>query len=651
MADLSQWEPIIQKTIVKLRNALSTLHSIWEDIGFTEEARSIYCEQAFNHINDLLHDMIHESQQKKDILLNNVKELVEQVSILSKEMGTNVEVNGYENLPLKTVEEVLRTDLHKLEYCKQQRLALLEELRTREQNLCKVLGTQPVPIEEKLPSEEELNSFKLYLETQEAEKNRLESNFKEMRRGIVKMMDELGISPSTNFEHLVYKSNENFVFSSNNMTKLRELKDDLKHQMERAKEYVESVKQELLALWKYLDEPERICQSFLNSYVGHSVATINALETELERCKEKRKQNIAKFISQIRSELVKLWDLCKFSEEQRRQFSYFHCQTYTEDMLTLHELEIKRLQDFHAANKSIFDLLEERDNLWSKMKELFQRANDPDRFYNRGGQLLMEEKERKTIQKKLPKIEDQLRSLIKEYESINGEVFTVNGMSIEELLKESWEHLNEEKEIIKKARKEAKDKSVKKITLSASKKTASSSTKKTPGILSTRRHTPLSTSKRKLLFTPSPNTSAKRRNLSIKAGGSKQRRSGRVSRKLLQSENKAIKRNSKKENSTSQSSAVTDTTYSQFKEHLEERRELRSSLLPEQVLMNAAKSKMKTPIRTPAKPLRKHIPTATTPITTTPKLSQTQLHKSPRSPRLVQSARLATVSTHLPIIF
>ncbi|XP_053989725.1 protein regulator of cytokinesis 1-like [Hylaeus volcanicus] len=648
MAELSIWEPTLEETMVKLRSTLGLLYQIWEEIGFTKETRSMYCEQVFCHINDLLQEMVSESQLKKETILSNVTQLMDQISSTSKELGREVQTTGYENYSLKDLEQVLSSDLQKLQYCKDQRMTLLKELREKEQSLCRVLGTQPINLKDSLPSEEELESFKLYLEKQEGEKNRLESVFKEMRRTIIKMMDDLGISPSTNFEHFIYTDSENFVCNNINMTKLRELRDDLKHQVDKAKVHVEDLKQELHEIWKYLDEPERICQSFLTSYVGYSVATRNALQEELARCKEKRKQNIAKYVSQVRDQLVNLWDLCKFSEEQRKQFQYFHCQTYTEDLLTLHELEVKRVQEFYKNYKAIFELLEERDNLWTKMKELLQRANDPDRFYNRGGQLLMEEKERKTIQKQLPKIEEQLKNLIKEYEEIHGEEFTINGVTIEELLKESYDHLNEEKETIKKARKEAKDKSVKKITLSASRRLTPNSSKKTPGILSTRRHTPLSTSKRKLLFTPSPNTSAKRRNLSS-VTGSKLRRSAKVTRKILQSGKKIIKNKQDEENSMSQNSAGTDTTYNQFKEHLEDKGELRSSLLPEQVLTNATKSRMKTPVRTPAKPMRKNLPSKLTP--TTPKVMQSQLVKSPRSPRLVQSSKLAPVSTPLPIIF
>lgn len=70
---------------------------------------------------------------------------------------------------------------------------------------------------------------------------------------------------------------------------------------------------------------------------------------------------------------------------------------------------MERLRKFYDDNKTIFELLEQRENFIMKIKELLQHANNPDRYHNRGGQLLMEEKERKMIQKKLPKIEAELQ--------------------------------------------------------------------------------------------------------------------------------------------------------------------------------------------------------------------------------------------------
>lgn len=629
------WEPTLEKAMAKLRDVLEELHVIWEDVGYLEETRLRYCEQAYKHIEDLLDDMVTESKQRRQTMLNNTKQLMDEISTLAKELAMDVVTTGYEKLSLRELEQALRTDMQELQCRKDQRIAHLKELLAKEKSICKSLGSQPIGMDRQLPTEVELNSFKLYLEKQEAEKNRLEAIFKDMRRSIVKMMDDLGVAPFLDFEHLVYKDPDNFIYNSRNMTKLKELKDQLKNQVDETKQHADEMKQELVALWKYLDEPEHVCESFLNSYVGYSTATINALTAELKRCKEKRRQNIASYVQQMRNELVKLWDMCKCSEHERNLFTPFHSNTYTEDLLTLHELEVERMQKFYETNKEIFALLEKRESLWSKMLELLQRADNPDRFYNRGGQLLKEEKERKTIQKKLPKIEEQLKCLIQAYEKTNGENFTINGMPVEELLKESWENLNEEKQIIKKARKEAKNRSVKAVTPNVSRKSPRAQ---------------MSSSKKKLLFSASPNTSAKRKNRSITVYASKIRRSGKLPRILITPTSEEQKKCEEKENSVSHSSAATDTTYNQFKEHLESKAELRSSILPENVLGNANKSKIKTPIRTPAKPLRKNLPTRLTP--TTPKTSHLQSgRRTPRSPRVVSTPKLATATTPLPIIF
>ena len=48
------------------------------------------------------------------------------------------------------------------------------------------------------------------------------------------------------------------------------------------------------------------------------------------------------------------------------------------------------------------------------MLELETRAHDINRYANRGGKLLQEEKERKKIHRQLPKIEEELFSAIEQ---------------------------------------------------------------------------------------------------------------------------------------------------------------------------------------------------------------------------------------------
>ncbi|KAG7212987.1 hypothetical protein KM043_002327 [Ampulex compressa] len=662
MADSRKWQSIVDKTVINLTNAFERLHEIWEEIGFNEEGQDTYCMQAHNHIQELLHDMIRESEHRKEALVQDTKRLMENVASLCKELKTDIVTTGYEYIPLYELEGTLQKDLQNLLHLKEQRITYRKQLLEKEHIICKSLGIKPLGISTNLPSEEVLNSFKLYLEKQEEEKSRLETIFKDMRRSIVKMIDELEIVPELNFEEIVYSKPESFVFTSNNMTKLREFRDRLLQQVEEAKEQVAEMRENLIILWNHLEEPEHIRQTFLDSHSGISSTTITAMRAEIMRCNEKRKENIAKYIAKIRNELLDLWSLCKCKELKLKEFTAYHSDTFNEDLFALHELEVERVRKYYNDNKHIFDLLEEYENLWLKMNELEHRANDPDRFYNRGGQLLIEEKERKTLRKKLPKVADELRVLVEQYERTHGDAFLVRGVSLEIYLTSLRNLLNVEKGTTKKSKKEVKDKSLKKTPTTLSAKKAISS--------SMQRHTPLAISKRKLPLTASPNTSSKRRNAQgLKnrptAIGSKIRRSGKMPKRIIPS-NRTPKGG--KQRKESPSAGTADTTYLQFQQHLTDRDELCSSMIPKGILHESTMCNVETPVRTPAKPLRRNLPTIVT-SNATPELSRStnktprsasalsltpkhklSVSKGPRSPRIIRTPKLVTVPSATPII-
>lgn len=638
MADQPEWKSVVEKMIVDLEQALVELQNTWEDIGYTQDMRSMYYDQAHDHIKFLLSEMVSEAHLKKQRLCDNIQDLLEQTTSLCAELHLNTIPKTYDQIPLCKVEQMLEADVQDLKRIKKDRMMILKELLTKEHDICKKLGCKPLGIAENvLPAEQDLDSFKLYLQKQENEKVRLENVFTEIRRSIIKMMGDLDISPALPFEKLICNNPEEFMLSASNMTKLREFRDELNTQVKDTKCCVEKLKEDLLVLWKYLDEPAEACQSFFEKYPGYSTSTVNAFSTEIKRCKEKRKENIFNYVTQIRYELLNLWDLCKYCEAERHAFAPFHSNTFTEDLLTLHELEVDRLRKFYNDNRTIFELLEQHENLIAKMKEILKRANDPDRYHNRGGQLLMEEKERKAIQKKIPKIEAELKQLINEYEAKHNQVFTINGTSLETVLAETWDRINLEKETMKKARKEAKDKSFKKSPLNSS--------KRTPGTahLSVHRGPLLGLSKRKL-FSPSPNSSIKRKNKNGDKSKptitvTKVRRSGKLPK--IQKSGRSSK--GKKKMSLSPSNSITDTTYNQFQGHMTNREELHSSMLPEQILKSTTKTNIKTPVRTPMKPLRKHL--SATPIT------PGSTRKMPHSPRIINTPKLATAPSSLPFIF
>lgn len=91
------------------------------------------------------------------------------------------------------------------------------------------------------------------------------------------------------------------------------------------------------------------------------------------------------------------------------------------------------------------------------MIDLEQRANHPNRYKNRGGNLLMEEKERNKIRNKLPKIENDLLLLVEKYEMETGDSFLICGKKVSEIIAEAWEEHREQKHLLLSAKKQARE--------------------------------------------------------------------------------------------------------------------------------------------------------------------------------------------------
>ena len=78
------------------------------------------------------------------------------------------------------------------------------------------------------------------------------------------------------------------------------------------------------------------------------------MERELARLEVLKCQNIERFIHAARQDLISWWDRCFVSDAERRNFTPFDAEVFTEDLLELHTLEVEKYKALHAANKDIF---------------------------------------------------------------------------------------------------------------------------------------------------------------------------------------------------------------------------------------------------------------------------------------------------------
>lgn len=105
------------------------------------------------------------------------------------------------------------------------------------------------------------------------------------------------------------------------------------------------------------------------------------------------------------------------------------------------------------SNSIIFEKIEERNAWWEKMIALEAKQNEPNRYNNRGGQLLREEKERKQLNAKLPDIEKEIKKLLDEFKDRNRREFLINGERVTDIIERDWENMHSVKEQLKSARK------------------------------------------------------------------------------------------------------------------------------------------------------------------------------------------------------
>lgn len=121
----------------------------------------------------------------------------------------------------------------------------------------------------------------------------------------------------------------------------------------------------------------------------------------------------------------------------------FSTDDFTEELLNLHEAEVKTLKKYYEDHRELFEGVTKWQENWTVYLELDvsailmnlvgkhlkqtsslgvvgcvcecmffpsqKKANDPSRFNNRGGNLLKEEKQRTDLQKSLPKVRKCLK--------------------------------------------------------------------------------------------------------------------------------------------------------------------------------------------------------------------------------------------------
>ncbi|GJE92448.1 hypothetical protein PsYK624_086020 [Phanerochaete sordida] len=213
---------------------------------------------------------------------------------------------------------------------------------------------------------------------------------------------------------------------------------------------IQAMYDQLESLWRRLGVADAEMDKFVESQRGSTEATVRAYEEELDRMLELKREKMGTFIDNARLEIKSLWDELMIGEDERADFAPFADDEHSEELLAIHEEEIRRLKEDRKLKGSLLKNIQKYFDICQDQKDLAAAASDQTRLLGRGprdpGRLLREEKMRKRVTKEKPRLEQDLLSAIPAWEAETGRTFLVHGQSVMQILQEASQAQEKEKE-------------------------------------------------------------------------------------------------------------------------------------------------------------------------------------------------------------
>ncbi|XP_070394789.1 protein regulator of cytokinesis 1-like [Dermacentor albipictus] len=392
------------------------LAELWHDLGIDQEAMRSRLGRTKKHVVKLFIAMREDQQEMKERILARISSYAIEVERLASELGMPVTLP--EGRTVVQQEDEMRALAQRLREIRSSRKRELRMLRSEEADLCQRLQEPAFAFGNggAIPSQEELHELREHLHTLEQEKVLRTCKFVALQREVVAQLQLIGAEPETEFERQIVDSPDEVILSLQNLESAAIYLHKLKELEIARREEISALKEQVNLYWERLNVPEE--QQFRHAS-GLIPEAIARLKQELARLKDLKRQRLREFVERTNDELIAWRRKCCVPETLEQDDP----EDVSEEHLEQMEQELKMYKDLYAENKTIFAKVERREALWAKFLEMEKKSNDPSRLNNRGGQLLLETKERSRLQAELPRLEQEICSYIKNYRGSKQEVF------------------------------------------------------------------------------------------------------------------------------------------------------------------------------------------------------------------------------------
>lgn len=184
-------------------------------------------------------------------------------------------------------------------------------------------------------------------------------------------------------------------------------------------------------LWSILRPNSTEIQSFLKANQNLYTQSLNNFKRLLNELEVEKLKNIKKFILSTRDQIEGFWSVLMYDEESKHNFQDFFITDPTrfdESLLKSHSKELERLRNESDSIRPLLMLISQLDELINEKLELEKSLKDPSRLLKRNSfqVLKQEEKTQRRLQKQFPKIIDEIKLKIEEFQTLHKREFKLN---------------------------------------------------------------------------------------------------------------------------------------------------------------------------------------------------------------------------------
>ncbi|KAI9655918.1 MAG: hypothetical protein M1831_004763 [Alyxoria varia] len=440
----------------QVTSIIGQLHNLFDEIGVPHHERDSRESQLFSSLSETLHNHLREVSGEKNEMVDQGKRMITTIKQMEASLDDS-QIN--EHYPdknseltisypltecLQNLKQKHRTisRLHQERYEQVKKLVqALESYASHLESTFLQIKLPPTQADAKVPPNFDLSPS--YISSVDTEFTRVYEEYnkrvttaQQLADEIIKLWAELGTPQAQTDSNIVKHSRaspEQLGLHKDDLANLRARRDRLQDEKRGRERKVKELRTAVEGLWDRLGIEEHERNAFLASVRGCGLRAINDLEDELARLNELKRQNLHLFVEDARVTLQSLWDELYISEEEAVEFTPMFCDVFSDALLSAHEAEISKLEALKEQRAPTLELIAKYRSIIKDKEDLAFSSQDSSRLVAKKGErrdptrLLKEEKMRKRIARELPKVEQELRKELENWEDEYGRPFLVFG--------------------------------------------------------------------------------------------------------------------------------------------------------------------------------------------------------------------------------